>query len=650
MTGTTPTSFSDRALRVCIGFGAALALLAPAQDARASDHDIGWVCVQTEDVRIAQIASFNIDGESLGVIVPGERLHIEQDPTGPGGRVCIPAVVSVGGDELPPETIVFERKHMVAGQALDAEAELVLKHTEAAFADTTVKIRGVKANWRRARGVWTFSSPEVVRFRSNSSRALDGEGDGPPPPGVFSEAVAAKRFSEPCRPMELAESAAASIGGYDRETRTVTVRGVEVVRLEKGALVSWCDGLSPDGKLTPVAVRSDDTPGAKSTLGWYLVPKDTPFLQLDAGAAFEPDAPFGGYHICQQPTWLTKLYENVPLAGVWELQQSGAWTQFPSDDDTRLDAGTPVRLIAHRQSFALIAAMFGGVERTLVVAGRAVELPTGPASQTRRFVGGLCQWPVGQWRSLKATTHAYTVSQDAVGSELVGLWLEIPHDTSVLVLCQDKGGQCNPIYVGGSQTVETDRVLLVRYAGHLLGIKESDVQGVSDGTFAAREDRSRFWREEDVLRESIPEWAFDLGPGVRLSFVDKDHFAWDARLRMQRIQPGLGFEGMVGAGVDGLGSFLELAGGVGDVFMSWPEYDLELRWATLGKLDVRFSQGGGFGLDAIAKLQLRWLNDFTPISFEAGLNLGFGGTFGDDGKSGVHFGIPLYFGIQLFAL
>ncbi len=171
------------------------------------------------------------------------------------------------------------------------------------------------------------------------------------------------------------------------------------------------------------------------------------------------------------------------------------------------------------------------------------------------------------------------------------------------------------------------------------------------GEFELRRERPWFHRAGGVKQEQDAGWALSIGPGARLSFVRPDDHAWTISLYLQRlVDEGLGFEGGVGIGGDGLTTFLSFTGGVGTLLHKFEDEPLELRGAALGQLDLRITDGGGLNFNVIGKAQLRWVNDIAPVSFEVGLNLGYGGTFGNSGnkgKGGVHFGMPFGLLVEL---
>jgi hypothetical protein len=100
-------------------------------------------------------------------------------------------------------------------------------------------------------------------------------------------------------------------------------------------------------------------------------------------------------------------------------------------------------------------------------------------------------------------------------------------------------------------------------------------------------------------------------------------------------------------GGDGFGTFITLGGGVSTLVHRFADEPLELRLAVLGELDLRVSDGGGLNFDVVGKAQLRWVNDIAPVTFEVGLNLGYGGTFGTNGRGGFLFGLPLGVMVEL---
>ncbi|TNF30952.1 MAG: hypothetical protein EP329_12975 [Deltaproteobacteria bacterium] len=613
--------------------------------AEPTPHELGWVCMSVTDTRITQISAYNKDAPNLSVWVTKDRFHTEVEGDGPQGRVCVPTIVTLGTDDLPDNTLVFERVVKSGGVERPAMAELVLVPELETLAEATIRLTGTADQWVQRDGVWTFNASQVAVFPDKVLRGLPGQGDGPDPNQVFRGAAAIERFSEQCQPFELTADGIANIGVRDRNTGLVAPRGIEPFRLKKGLVVSRCDGLSTDGTMIAIAERTD-----RGQISWFVVPRETEMRPLEASLRFTADAPLGGYHVCRTPTWTTSLIEEVELAAKWELLPNGEWRWLSGEhrDQGVLPPGTLIILLDHRDGWALARAVVDGAPRIFALPGRTVSIPSGPASEVRSLVGGLCQWPQGEWRAVAANTRAFRVAQDAPGAELAGLWVELPQGTRVLALCQSED-RCEPVNVGGTQVSETERVILVRFAGQLLGVRQSDLRDRVTGTFDLRRQRSEYWpADSQVLKREPASWALGLGPGGRLSFVRQDDFAWTAGLRLQDIgDDGWGFEGGIGLGGDGHGTFMELTAGAGQLLYAIEDANLEFRGAVLGKLDLRFSDGGGLGVDAIAKGQMRWVNDFAPVSLEIGVNLGFGGTFGKDGKSGVTFGMPIRFIVEL---
>lgn len=631
-----------------LALGAPLTALAgsPAGPHVPRPHELGWVCINVSDTRLVQVSAFNKDAENLTAWVTSERIHVDLEGDGPGGRVCVPAVTKAGDEALPDNTLVFERE--LPGKEGEASrpsvAEVVLVPRLDTLAEATTRIVGTADQWKLAGGVWTFQANSGVTFAPKVVRGMPGEGDGPAPPEVFRAAFNMAHFEEPCRPMTLDADVVGNYGAMDSRLGKVVPRGVEPFRLKKGEVVSRCEGVSADGTMVAVARMVDDE------LVWFIIPRDAA-MSPKGTMAYTVDKPLGGYHVCRQPTWSTTILEETDLAGKYELLDNGKWLWLEGDnrDKTVLAPGTPATLVDHREGWALVQITLGGAPRVLALPGRAVAMPTGPASEVRSVQGGLCQWPAGEWRATSAPTQAFRVAQDTPGAELSGLWRELPIGTRVLVLCQT-AKKCEPIYVGGAQSSETDRVLLARYAGYLLGVREKDLRERVTGGFETRAERPDLWQAlHGVRRDSAPKWALGVGVGGRLSFVESDDFAWALRGRLQRLTDGWGFEGAIGAGVDGLGSFMEFTGGAGVLFTRIEGTNLELRGSALAKLDLRFEGGGGLGFDVIAKGQLRWVNDVAPVSLEVGVNVGFGGTFGAKGKGHVTFGMPLWLNVELLS-
>lgn len=622
--------------------GGALAA-SPITRAAPRPHELGWVCLTVSDTRVLQVQSFNKDAPDLTVWVTRDRFHVEVEGNGPQGRLCIPAVVRVGDDAPPENTLVFERELRVGETTRPAVAELVVVPESAQLAEATVKLVGVSDQWRQRDGVWTFNAGRVAAFPPRVARGLPG-GLGPDPGDVFNAAAAMDGFTEPCQPHRLTGDTVGSFGVYSRSTQRVSARGVEPFRLRAGAVVSRCDGVASDGTMIAVAQRLEG-----GELAWFVVPRESPMEPLEDELRFSTDKPLGGYHVCRTPTWTTSLLEEVALAAKWELLPSGEWRWLTGErrDRAVLPAGGEVTLLDHREGWALVRVVVDGAGRTLALPAETVAIPTGPAPEVRSLDGGLCHWPKGEWRAVSANTQAFRVAQDAPGAELAGLWIEIPQGTRVLSLCQHRDG-CDPIYVGGAQVGETERVVLVRFAGQLLGVRQRDLRDRISGTFDTRRERNAYWPADDsALRRDEPVWALGIGPGARISFVRQDDMAWAARVRLQHLDEDLGFEGAIGVGGDGHGTLLELTGGAGTLFHRFEDSPVELRGAILGKIDLRFADGGGLGVDVIAKGQLRWVNDFAPLSLEIGINIGYGGTFGATGASGVTFGMPVWLNLEL---
>lgn len=646
-------------------------VIAPA--ARAADpserpHELGWLCVNVSDVGIAQVSAFNKDAPSLSIWVPKERFHIEATGPGEAGRVCIPTVVRLGDGPLPPETLVFERTVVSGTVHRPSILELVVTPSSPLLGEVTIEIIGLGEQWTQRDGTLTFQSLRPVVFPSRVTRGLLGDGDGAPPPEVFRAAAAVQRFAEPCQPAELEEAVVASFGEYEARTGRVTARGLEPFRLEQGTKVSRCEGLALDTLMVAVARPASNAP-SETEASWYLVPREARMRLLSPAPAdsdapqqrFTAQRPLGGYHVCRQPTWTTSVLAEIPMAGSFELLPSGEWRQnLPGDPGaaSAISAGADATLLDYRDSWALVRARVDGQPRVIAAPAASVAMPSGPAPDAQELDGGLCPVARGQWRALKQNSQAFRVSQDTPGAELAGLWLEIPMGTHVLQLCQEGalvGGKttpgvpaCEPIYVGGAQARETDRFVLARYAGAWIALRDKDLRDKTTGAFDLRRERPWYYRAGAVVKEPDPRWALSIGPGARISFVRPKEHGWTVSLQLQRlVEAGLGFEGGVGAGVDGFGPFIALQGGVGTLFHRFEAESLELRGAVLGKLDLRPSDGGGMGFDVIGKLQLRWVNDIAPVSLEVGLNFGYGGTFGDKGRGGVLFGMPIGLQVQL---
>lgn len=651
---------------------ALIALVALTIHARAADtperpHELGWLCVNVSDVGISQVSAFNKDAPSLSIWVPRERFHVEKTGPGEAGRVCIPSVVRLGDGPLPPETLVFERTVVSGTVHRPSILELVVTPTSAALGEVTVEVIGLGEQWTQRDGTLTFQSLRPVTFPARASRGLIGDGDGPPPPDVFRAAAAAQRFTEPCQPAELEEAVVASFAEYEARTNRVTARGIEPYRLEAGTKVSMCEGLALDTLMLAVARPASNAP-SETAAAWFLLPRQARMRLLSPSAGadtptqrFTAQRPLGGYHVCRQPTWTTSVLAEVPMAGAFELLPSGEWRQnLPGDPGAvgAIAGGADATLLDYRDSWALIRASVDGQARVIAAPAASIAMPSGAAPDAQELDGGLCPVARGQWRAMKSNSQAFRVSQDTPGAELAGLWLEIPMGTQVLQLCQDGalvGGKttpgvpaCEPIYVGGAQARGTDRFVLARYAGTWIGLRDKDLRDKTSGDFDLRRERPWYYRAGAVIKEADPRWALSIGPGARISFVrPKDH-AWTVSLNLQRlVDEGLGFEGGVGAGVDGFGTFISLTGGVGTLFHRFEEESLELRGAVLGKLDLRPTDGGGLNFDVVGKMQLRWVNEIAPVSLEVGLSFGYGGTFGDKGRGGVLFGMPVGLQVQL---
>lgn len=646
--------------------GAALALAsAPARAAEPGGrpHELGWVCVTTSDLAVAQVSGFNRDAPVMSLQVPKQRLYTAPADGGlPGGRVCAPTVVRLGDGDVPDGTLVFEHVLQVQGPTRPATMELVVTPSDPRKGEVTLEVTSVAEGWTQRDNVWTFSVTEPVVFPDRPMRSLPGEGDGPAPETVFSGLAAMRRFAEPCQPVELAEAAPANFGTWDSRSDRVVARGVEPVTIPKGAHVSRCDGVSLDTLMIAIA-RPADEAKLGAGVAWFLVPRDTPMRPADpkGDTRYIATQPLGGYHVCRQPAWTTATLEDINASQGWQLDDQGQWKEFVQLDSASkiIPAGSPVELLDTRDGWAVIEGTFGGRVLTLAVRASAVALPSGGGHAVLAFGGGLCPVARGQWRSLKSNAQAFRVSQDTPGAELAGLWLELPLGTQVLQLCQDGAGGdgksaprepgCNPIYVGGAQSKETDRFVLVRYAATYLALRESDLRERTTGEFAMRAERSWFWQAGKVKVEDEPSgWIFGLGPGARLGFVDRDDHAWVLKARMQKLTDDtLGFEGGFGVGGDGLGTFIELTAGLGKLLYRFSDGPFELRGAALGKLDFYTSGDQGLGFDLIGKAQLRWVNATAPVSLEVGVNLGYGGTFGAGGDGHFRFGMPLSLIIEL---
>jgi len=670
---TKNMAMSRPAIATLLLLAVPFSVLAGSLDARAADpaerpHELGWLCMNVSDVGVSQISAFNKDAPSLSIWVPKARLYIE--PTGPGtsGRVCAPAVVRLGDGELPPETLVFERTVISGNVHRPATAELVVTPESPLLGEVTVELIGLAEQWTQRDGTLTFQSVRPIEFPGRVTRGLIGDGEGPPPPDIFRAVAATQRFAEPCQPAVMDEAMMASFGSFEPRTNKVSARGLEPVRLEAGTKVSRCEGVALDTMLLAVARPATAAPD-ETDISWLLIPRQTKMHLVDedasnpktdtkTGRRYTMQRPLGGYHVCRQPTWTSSVLSDIPMAGSYELLPSGEWRQnLPGDASAAgtISGGATVTLLDYRDTWALVRGVVDGKLRVVAAPASSVAMPSGPAPDALEVDGGLCPVARGQWKALKSNAQAFKVSQDTPGAELDGLWLEIPMGTHLLQLCQDGadvGGKtipgvpsCEPIFVGGAQQgSETDRFVLVRYAGNFLGVRAKDLRDKTTGEFELRRERPWFHRAGGIKQDDIAGWALSIGPGARLSFVRPDDHAWTISLYLQRlVEKSLGFEGGVGIGGDGLTTFLSFTGGVGTLLYKFEDEPLELRGAVLGQLDLRVTDGGGLNFDIIGKAQLRWVNDIAPVSFEVGLNIGYGGTFGNNGKGGVMFGMP--FGI-----
>ncbi len=651
----------------------ATVLVSAAHSAAPRPHELGWVCVNVSDVNIAQVSMFNRDSPRLSIWVPKARLFVERQGAGDGGRVCAPAVVRLGEDEIPADTLVFERTVVSGSLQKPATAELVLTPSSPQLAELTTELVGLPENWTQRDGTLTFQSPRPLAFQARVLRGMLGDGEGLPPSDVFRAVPAYLRFQEPCQPAELQEPVVGSAASYDPRTNSVSARGIEPYRLEAGTRLSRCEGLSLDTLMLAVARPATDNDD-ESNATWLLISRNAKLKMLSpdgtgsadpeasAGIRFSPQRPLGGYHICRQPTWLASTLVEVPLAGTWELLPDGQWRQnFPGMAGATgfIAAGLEVTLIDYRETWALVRAMLDGTPRVVAVPASSVSMPAGPSQETLALDSGLCPVARGQWRALKQNAQTFRVSQDTPGAELAGLWLEVPQGSIVLQLCQDgprdlgKRGPglpaCEPIYVGGAQATETDRFALIRYAGTVLAVREADLRDRTTGEYQLRRERPWYYRaDSSVLSEEDAGWAFSVGPGGRISFARSNDHAWTLTARIQRLtEKALGFQGAFGVGGDGFSTFLSLNGGVSALLHRFEESPLELRAAVLGQLDLRVSRDGGLNFHVIGKAQLRWVNEFAPVSFEVGLNLGYGGTFGAEGTGGVLFGMPISLLVEL---
>ncbi len=189
----------------------------------------------------------------------------------------------------------------------------------------------------------------------------------------------------------------------------------------------------------------------------------------------------------------------------------------------------------------------------------------------------------------------------------------------------------------------------MRYAGTILAVRNRDLRDRTTDEYVLRRQRPWFYRADPgVMKDKDWGWVFGVGPGARPSFVRAEDHAWTLNARIQQLSDKtLGFEGVFGVGGDGLSTFLALSGGVGTLIHLFTDSPLELRGALLGELDLRVSKDGGLNFAVVGKAQLRWLNEFAPVNFEVGLNLGYGGTFGANGSGGVLLGMPINVTIEL---
>lgn len=632
-------------------------------------HELGWLCLNVNDVAVTQISAFNKDSPSLSIWIPKARFHV--DATGPGsaGRICVPTVVRLGDGPLPPETLVFERTVISGNVHRPSNAELVVTPESPLLAEVTIEVIGLADQWTQLDGTLTFQSLRPVEFPPRVTRGLLGDGDGPPPAEVFQGVAASQRFAEPCQPAVLDEAVVASAGRYDARSNKVTAQGIEPLRLEAGTKIARCEGLALDTMLLAIARPASASP-TETAVNWALVPHATKLHLIDgepaagkvpSGRRFTAAHPLGGYHVCRQPTWTTSVLQDVALSGAWELLPTGQWRQnLPGDPGASgtIAGGDGATLLDYREGWALVQVLVDGKVRIIAAPASSIAMPSGPANDVLELDGGLCPVARGQWKAIKANTQAFKVSQDSPGAELAGLWLEIPMGTHVLQLCQDGAGvggktmpgvpACEPVYVGGAQGKENDRFVLVRYAGTYLGVRERDLRDRTTGEFELRRDRPWFHRIVTTDHDRDAGWALSLGPGGRISFVEPKDHAWTLSLWVQRLTEGdLGFEGGFGAGGDGFSTFLTFSGGVGTLVHRFDDEPLELRVAVLGQLDLRVSNGGGLDFDIIGKAQLRWVNDLAPVSFELGLDIGYGGTFGKDGGGGFRLGMPIGLRVEI---
>ncbi len=641
----------------------------PAGVALSRPHELGWVCMSVTDTRITQVSAFNRDARKVSVTVPRARFFVEPAPAGQtGGRVCIPTVVGIGDDEAPDETLIFERRLNVGNVQRSAQMELVLTPEDPGLDEVTLTVVGLAHQWTERDGTATFSVDGTVAFAPRPFRGFLGEGDGMSPREVFVATAAALRFSETCAPASLVETTVGSYATFDTARGQVMARGVEPMRFEAGTRVSRCEGLSADPGQVAIALPAD-IEGDPQAVSWFLVSRQTRLDLADpddptrdhSGMRYQASAPLGGYHICRQPMWTSALVEDVKLEGLWALE-AGLWRQLTAAGApvASLPRETPATLLDERDSWALIRVEHAGRAHVLAVPSKLVALPSGPTKDVLELAGGFCAVARGVWRGTANAAQAFRTSQDTPGAELAGLWLEVPAGTYVLQLCQTSANAeaprgprdltCEPVYVGGAQGGPNERFVLVRYAGSVIAMRERDLRDRTTGAFTLRRERPWFWQADaKVLRDARSPWVLGLGTGARLSFANHDHFGWNAiRARVQRLTDGSpGFEGGVGLVLDGLGPLLELTGGVQMLAHRFTDVPVELRLGVLGRLDLRMSDDGGLGFDVIGKAQLRWLNAIAPVSFELGLNLGYGGTFGPTGAGSLSFGMPVGVSVEV---
>lgn len=678
MSSASPARIGHRLPRATLT--AALLLCAGVSPAAASDgtksatgvtvvrpHELGWLCVPVSDTNISQIASFNRDARMLSITVTRKRFHVETTGPGTAGRVCVPTIVRVGDTAIPDETFIFERTLHVGNVSRSSQAEIVITPASPELDETTVKVVGLADQWTERDGVATFSVISMVTFPPRVAVSFTGEGDGPPPAQVFAAAAASERFREDCVPVELSETVVGNFGVWDERAQRVVARGVEPIRIEGGTRLSRCDNVALDTLMVAVArpVEDDEDPQA---FGWFLIPRQAvvkladPARERDGypGTRYTAAQPLGGYHVCRQPTWTTAILDDVPLVGLWELDD-GSWRQLTTTTTfaPSIQRGTAATLLDERDSWALVRVVVEGAPRMIAVPSKHIALPSGPAADANELGAGLCSMRRGVWRATAHSAQAFRVSQDSPGAELAGLWLQIPSGSFVLQLCQFTEGHevaaktnelpCRPVYVGGAQGGPGERFVLVRYAGTFLAVRERELRDSTAGQFTMRRERPWFWESDGTTRMNVRSpWVFGLGPGARLSFISQDDFGWNIRARMQRLtENSLGFEGGIGVGGDGHGVFIELIGGVQALVHRFKEMPVELRLGVVGKLDLRATEAGGLGFDVIGKAQFRWVNDVVPVNFEVGLNLGYGGTFGANGRGGFAFGMPIGVSVEL---